>query len=98
MDSGQCLKIKRSDYHVPIIFNYRFCDHDNRILGNWEFPVDDSSARSAGVIKPAVEFLKRPKITVRLESSVIDFTVLMKSSKKDEQKTVNKEKQNRIIP
>jgi uncharacterized protein involved in outer membrane biogenesis len=33
-----------------------------------------------------LEFLKRPKITVRLESSVIDFTALMKSLEKDEQK------------
>jgi uncharacterized protein involved in outer membrane biogenesis len=40
-----------------------------------------------------VEFLKRPKITVRLESSVIDFTTLMKSLEKDEQKTANKGKQ-----
>ncbi len=44
-----------------------------------------------------VEFLKRPKITVRLESSVIDFTTLMKSSEKDEQKAVNKEKQKRRL-
>jgi uncharacterized protein involved in outer membrane biogenesis len=40
-----------------------------------------------------VEFLKRPKITVRLESSVIDFTTLMKSLEKDEKKPVNKNKQ-----
>ena len=44
-----------------------------------------------------IEFRKRPKITVRLESSVIDFTALMKSSEKDEQKTVNKEKQKRRL-
>jgi len=44
-----------------------------------------------------VEFLKHPKITVRLESSVIDFTALMKSSEKDEQKTVNAEKQKRRL-
>jgi len=40
-----------------------------------------------------VEFLKRPKITVRLESSVIDFTALMKSLEKDEQKTANIDRQ-----
>jgi uncharacterized protein involved in outer membrane biogenesis len=44
-----------------------------------------------------VEFLKRPKITIRLESSVIDFTALMKSSEEDEQKTVNKETQKRRL-
>ncbi len=40
-----------------------------------------------------VEFLKRPKITVRLESSVIDFTALMKSLEKDEQKTADIDRQ-----
>jgi uncharacterized protein involved in outer membrane biogenesis len=44
-----------------------------------------------------VEFLKRPKFTVRLESSVIDFTALMKSLEKDEQKPANKEKQKRRL-
>ena len=37
-----------------------------------------------------VEFLKRPKITARFESSAIDFTALMKSLEKDEGKTANK--------
>jgi uncharacterized protein involved in outer membrane biogenesis len=37
-----------------------------------------------------VEFLKRPKITLRLESSVIDFTTLMKSLEKDSQKDIQK--------
>jgi uncharacterized protein involved in outer membrane biogenesis len=40
-----------------------------------------------------VEVLKRPKITVRLESSVIDFTALMKSPEKDHKKTADKNKQ-----
>jgi len=44
-----------------------------------------------------VEFLERPKITVRLESSVIDFTALMKSLEKDEKKPANKEKQKRRL-
>ncbi len=44
-----------------------------------------------------VEFLKRPKITIRLESSVIDFTALMKSLEKDEQKPANKDKQKRRL-
>ena len=37
-----------------------------------------------------VEFLKRPKITLRLESSVIDFTTLMKSLEKDSQEDIQK--------
>ena len=44
-----------------------------------------------------VEVLKRPKITVRLESSVIDFTTLMKSFEKDEKKPANKDKQQRRL-
>jgi uncharacterized protein involved in outer membrane biogenesis len=44
-----------------------------------------------------VEFLKRPKITVRLESSVIDFTALMKSLEKDRPKPANKETQKRRL-
>jgi uncharacterized protein involved in outer membrane biogenesis len=48
-----------------------------------------------GVAK--VEVLKRPKITVRLESSVIDFTTLMKSLEKDEKKAANKNKQQRRL-
>ena len=38
-------------------------------------------------------FGKRPKIMIRLESSVIDFTALMKSLEQDEQKTANKDQQ-----
>jgi len=41
-----------------------------------------------------VAFLKRPQITVHLQSSVIDFTALMKSLEKDEEKTTHKDKQN----
>ncbi|NOQ19455.1 MAG: AsmA family protein [Desulfobacterales bacterium] len=44
-----------------------------------------------------VEVLKRPKITVHLESSVIDFTTLMKSLEKDEKKPANKNKQQRRL-
>jgi uncharacterized protein involved in outer membrane biogenesis len=44
-----------------------------------------------------VEFLKRPKITMRLQSSLIDFTALMKSLEKDEEKTTNKDKQKRRL-
>jgi len=45
-----------------------------------------------------LEFLKRPKITVRLESSVIDFTSLMKSLANDNnQKPANKDKQRRRL-
>jgi uncharacterized protein involved in outer membrane biogenesis len=41
------------------------------------------------------EFLKRPQITIRLASSVIDFTALVKSLEQDEQKTANKDQQKR---
>jgi uncharacterized protein involved in outer membrane biogenesis len=44
-----------------------------------------------------VEFLKRPKITLRLESSVIDFTALMKTLEKDEQTTDNRNTQKRRL-
>jgi uncharacterized protein involved in outer membrane biogenesis len=44
-----------------------------------------------------LEFLKRPKITVRLESSVIDFTALMKSLEKYSQKPAKKDKQKRRL-
>jgi len=43
------------------------------------------------------EFLNRPKITIRLESSVIDFTTLMKSLEQDEQKTANKNQKKRRL-
>jgi uncharacterized protein involved in outer membrane biogenesis len=41
-----------------------------------------------------LEVLKRPKLTVRLESSVIDSTALIKSLEKDHQETTNKDRQN----
>jgi uncharacterized protein involved in outer membrane biogenesis len=41
-----------------------------------------------------VAFRKRAQITVHLQSSVIDFTALMKSLEKDEEKTTKKDKQN----
>ena len=44
-----------------------------------------------------LEFLKRPKITVRIVSSVIDLTALMKSLEKDSQKLANKDKQKRRL-
>jgi len=44
-----------------------------------------------------VEFLRRPKITARLESSVIDFTALMKGSEKAQPKPANKIKQKRSL-
>lgn len=44
-----------------------------------------------------VAFLKRPKITLHLESSVIDFTTLMKSLEKDEQNSADKGKQKRRL-
>jgi len=44
-----------------------------------------------------LEYFKRPKITVHLESSVIDFTALMKSLEKGGQKPANKDKQRRRL-
>lgn len=45
-----------------------------------------------------VAFAERPKITVQLESSVIDCTALMKSPENDKQKPVDKQKQkNRLF-
>jgi len=40
-----------------------------------------------------VAFRKRPKITLHLQSSVIDFTALIKSLEKDEAKTTKEDKQ-----
>jgi uncharacterized protein involved in outer membrane biogenesis len=56
-----------------------------------EFSVMVDKSDFNGLVR--VEFLKRPKITIRLKSSVIDFTTLMKSFEKDEQKPANKDKQ-----
>ena len=44
-----------------------------------------------------LEFLERPKLTVRLDSSVIDFTALMKSLENDEKKPADKDKQQRRL-
>jgi uncharacterized protein involved in outer membrane biogenesis len=44
-----------------------------------------------------IEFRKRPKITVRLESSVIDFTTMMKSLEQDEQKAADEDQQERRL-
>jgi len=44
-----------------------------------------------------VEFLKRPKISVNLESSVVDLTTLMKSLENGEQKPADKDKQKRRL-
>jgi hypothetical protein len=44
-----------------------------------------------------VEFLKRPKISVNLESSVIDFTTLMKSLEKGKQESADKNKKKRRL-
>jgi len=44
-----------------------------------------------------LEILKRPKLTIRLQSAVIDFTALIKSLEQDEQKTAHKTKQKRRL-
>jgi len=56
---------------------------------NFSAMVDKSDFK--GLIK--VEFLKRPKISASLESSVIDFTTLMKSLENDKQAPVDNVKQ-----
>ncbi|MEJ2474862.1 MAG: hypothetical protein P8Y74_13375, partial [Desulfobacterales bacterium] len=45
-----------------------------------------------------VAFRKRPQITLRLQSSVIDFTALMKCLEKDEEKTTPKDKRGYRYP
>jgi uncharacterized protein involved in outer membrane biogenesis len=46
-----------------------------------------------------VEFRKRPKVTMQLESSVLDFTGLMKSLEKDQQALETEEKrEHRLFP
>ena len=44
-----------------------------------------------------LEFFKRPKITLRLESSVIDFTALMKTLENDKQKSDHHNRQKRLL-
>jgi len=58
-------------------------------LNKFSAKVDKSDF--AGLAK--FEFRKRPKITLHLASSVIDFTTLMKSLEKDEPKTASKNQQ-----
>jgi uncharacterized protein involved in outer membrane biogenesis len=62
-------------------------------LNEFSATVDKSDFK--GLAK--VEFLKRPKISVRLGSSVIDFTPLVKSLEKDGQKAANKVEQKRPL-
>jgi uncharacterized protein involved in outer membrane biogenesis len=59
------------------------------LLKDFSLMVDKSDLK--GLAK--VEILKRPKVTTRLQSSVIDFTALMKSLEQDEQKTAHKTQQ-----
>ena len=49
----------------------------------------------AGLAK--LEFLERPKITIRLESSVIDFTRLIKSLEQDKETTANTDQKKRRL-
>jgi len=60
-----------------------------------EFSVMLDKSDLKGLAK--VEILKRPKLTIRLQSSVIDFTALMKSLEQDEQKTAHKTQQKRRL-
>ena len=60
-----------------------------------EFSVMVDKSDFKGLAK--VEILKRPKVTIRLQSSVIDFTALMKSLVQDDQKTARKSRQKRRL-
>ena len=63
-------------------------------LSKFSAKVDKSDFE--GLVK--FEFLKRPKITISLESSVIDFTALMKRLEQDEQEmTVKAPKEGRLF-
>jgi uncharacterized protein involved in outer membrane biogenesis len=59
------------------------------LLSPFSANIDKSDFK--GLVK--VEVRKRPKITAHLESSVVDFTTLMKTLEKDEQKPASKDKQ-----
>jgi uncharacterized protein involved in outer membrane biogenesis len=64
-------------------------------LDEFSAKVDKSDFK--GLVK--AELLERPKITLRLESSVIDFTAMMKSLEEDDQKTVEKDRPtHRLFP
>jgi uncharacterized protein involved in outer membrane biogenesis len=59
------------------------------LLSPFSANIDKSDFK--GLVK--VEVRKRPKITAHLESSVVDFTTLMKSFEKNQQKPADKAKQ-----
>jgi uncharacterized protein involved in outer membrane biogenesis len=65
------------------------------LLDEFSAKLDKSDFK--GLVK--AEFLERTKITLRLESSVIDFTALMKTLEEDEQKAGDEEKpKHRLFP
>jgi len=59
------------------------------LLSPFSANIDKSDFK--GLVK--VEFRKRPKINPHLESSVVDFTALIKSLEKGQQETANKDRQ-----
>jgi hypothetical protein len=63
------------------------------LLKEFSLMVDKSDLK--GLAK--VEIHKRPKVTIRLQSAVIDFTALIRSLEQDEQKTAHKTQQNRRL-
>jgi uncharacterized protein involved in outer membrane biogenesis len=73
----------------PFDVNAKLSSSARAILLN-EFAAMIDKSDFKGLAK--VEFLKRPKITLRSESSVIDFSALMKTMEKDEQKTAEKDR------
>jgi uncharacterized protein involved in outer membrane biogenesis len=72
-------------------------DANGKVSGSLKsFSIDDFTAivdKSDFKGMAKVDFLKRPKISAHLESSVIDFTALIKSLEKDQQETANKDRQ-----
>ena len=74
----------------PFDINAKLSGSANTITLN-EVSATVDKSDFAGRVK--FEFRKRPKITIGLESSVIDFTALMKSLEQGEQKTVDKSQQ-----
>ncbi|RLB99019.1 MAG: hypothetical protein DRH90_21100 [Deltaproteobacteria bacterium] len=74
----------------PFDINAKLSGSANTITLN-EVSATVDKSDFAGLVK--FEFRKRPKITIGLESSMIDFTALMKSLEQDEQKTANKSQQ-----
>ncbi len=78
----------------PFDISGKFAGSTKTILLNAVSATVDNSD-FAGLAK--LEFLERPKITIRLESSVIDFTTLMKSLEQGKETTANTDQKKRRL-